>query len=267
MGFQEAYDALLDRWGVPVEHLDLGGTHVNVCGPADGPPVVLLAGHGATAAVWFAVAPRLAQRYRVYAPDLPGDAGLSTAPPPRTVAELMTWLSGVLTPLQSPVLVGHSYGAWTALTYALQAPVARLVLVDPTDCFTGLRPGYVARALPMLLRPSERRYKSFIHWETQGLPVDPEWLHLAALGSVEPSSRPVRPQRPKQFAALPPTTVVVADRSKAHHPRELARRAEAVGATVVHIPEATHHSLPALHADEVAAAVVRNREAGRGPRV
>jgi pimeloyl-ACP methyl ester carboxylesterase len=257
MNFQEAYDALLSRWGVPVEHLDVAGTHVNACGPADAPPVVLLSGHGATAPVWFQVAPRLAQNHRVYAPDLPGDAGRSTAPPPRTVADVTNWLSGVLKGLDDPLIVGHSYGAWMAVTHALQAPVGKLALIDPTDCFSGLRPAYVARALPMLLKPTQARYESFIRWETQGLPVDPDWLHLAALGSLEFTTRPVRPRRPKpeELRNLPPTVVVVADRSKAHDPQVIAQRAKAAGATVVHLPDATHHSLPALHADELLAAL------------
>ncbi|GAA3088155.1 pimeloyl-ACP methyl ester carboxylesterase [Kribbella aluminosa] len=255
MSFQDAYAALLERWGVPVEHFDIAGTHVNVCGPPDAPPAVLLAGHGATAPVWFAVAPLLAERYRVYAPDLPGDAGLSTAPPPRTVTDLMTWLSGVLKGLDEPLLIGHSYGAWIALTYALQARVRKLGLIDPTDCFTGLKPTYVARALPMLLRPSEARYESFIYWETQGLPVDPSWLGLAALGSCQPTARPVKPQHPRSFQDLPQTVVVVADRTKAHDPHKLAQRAASAGAAVVHLPTATHHSLPALHADELIAAL------------
>ncbi|MDX2973651.1 alpha/beta fold hydrolase, partial [Kribbella solani] len=188
MSFEDAYAALLRRWEIPVEQLDIAGTHVNACGPVDGPPVVLLAGHGATAPVWFAVAPRLAERYRVYAPDLPGDAGLSTAPPPRTVTDLMTWLATVLHGLKDPWLVGHSYGAWIALTYALRSPVGRLTLIDPTDCFTGLKPTYVARALPMLLNPSEPRYKSFIQWEAQGLPIDPDWLNLSALATLRPTT-------------------------------------------------------------------------------
>ncbi|MFI7066914.1 alpha/beta fold hydrolase [Kribbella sp. NPDC050124] len=258
MSFQDAYDAVLERWGVPVEQLDLGGTHVNACGPVDAPPVVLLAGHGAASPVWFAVAPRLAEQHRVYALDLPGDAGRSTATAPRSVDELMTWLAAVLEGLERPMLVGHSYGAWVALTYTLQNPdrVSRLALLDPTDCFTGLRPSYIARALPLLLRPSPARYKSFLHWETQGLPLDPSWVELSALATLEPTTRPVRPRRPSNLQDL--TTdlvVVVAGRSKTHDPDQLANRAAAAGATVVRIDDSTHHSLPALHADEVVKAL------------
>lgn len=262
MTFAEAYDALLDRWGVPVDQLMLGRTHVNACGPRDAPPLVLLAGHGATSPVWFSVAPRLAEHYRVYAIDLPGDAGRSAGPPPRTIDHLLTWLTGVLDALQAdrPQLVGHSYGAWLALTYTLAHPdrVERLALIDPTDCFTGLRPAYVARALPMLLRPSQARYESFLRWETQGLPVDPDWVRLAGLATLEPTARPVRPRRPSDLGRLQKDLlVIVADRSKAHIPDVLADRADAAGAVVVRIEDATHHSLPALHADEVVKAVSR----------
>ena len=258
MTFQDAYDALLNRWQVPVEQLDIAGTHVNACGPLDAPAVVLLAGHGATSTVWFSVAPRLAETHRVYAPDLAGDAGLSTAAPPRMVDELMNWLSGLLDGLQldQVMLVGHSYGSWTALTYAIRNParVGKLALIDPTDCFVGLKPSYVLRALPVLLRPSPAHNQSFLRWETQGIPVDPDWLHVTDLATLEPTTRPVRPKRPTpaELEHLEPETLVfVADRSKSHNPDEVARRALAAGATVVHLPEATHHSLPAAHGEEL----------------
>ena len=255
MTFQDAYDALLDRWGVPVEQLDIAGTHVNACGRPDAPPLVLLAGHGATSPVWFTVAPKLAERYRVYALDLPGDAGRSTAAPPRGVDDLITWLTGVLDGLKvtRTTLCGHSYGAWIALTYSLAHPerVGRLALIDPTDCFTGLRVSYIARALPMLLRPSQRRYESFLRWETQGLPLDADWVRLAGLGTLEPSTKPVRPKRPNLEGLQTDLLVVVAGRSKAHDPDTLARRASAAGAGVVRLEAATHHSLPAAHGDEL----------------
>jgi len=264
MTFQDAYDALLERWGVPVDQLDIGGTHVNACGPLDAPPVVLLAGHGATSPVWFSVAPRLAEQHRVYAIDLLGDAGRSTGSPPRTIDDLMRWLTGVLDGLSvdRPQLVGHSYGAWLALTYTLRNParVDRLALIDPTDCFTGLRLPYIARALPSLLRPSRRRTLSFLRWETQGLPVDEQWLELAALAAEQPTAPFVRPKRPTddQLRSLRPAPLVlVAARSKSHDPDHLTQRVTTLipSATVVRLETATHHSLPVLHADDVVKAL------------
>jgi pimeloyl-ACP methyl ester carboxylesterase len=260
MTFEDAYDALLERWGVPVDQLTVGGTHVNACGPLDAPPVVLLAGYGATSPVWFAVASLLAEQHRVYAIDLLGDAGRSTGAPPRTVDELMTWLTGVLDGLglDRPQLVGHSYGAWIALTHSLRNParVDRLALIDPTDCFTELRVPYIARAMPSLVRPSRQRTLSFLRWETQGLPVDQQWLDLAALAAEQPTARVVRPKRPTddQLRSLqPPLLVLVANRTKTHSADHLAQRVTTLlpAATVVRLETATHHSLPALHADEV----------------
>lgn len=266
MTFDVAYDALLARWGVPVEQLELtdefGTTHVNACGPADGPPVVLLPGHGATSAVWFSVAPRLAERHRVYAIDLIVDAGRSTntGRRPKTPADLHTWLTNVLDGLgiDQAALCAHSYGSWIALTFTIANPgrVSRLALLDPTDGYLGLRVPYILRAVPSLVRPSRESTVSFLRWETQGLPVDPEVLQLAGLAAEQPSTPFVRPKRPTeaQLRALSPAPLVlVAGRSKSHNPDRLTDRVTTLtpSATVVRIPDATHHSLPALHADEV----------------
>jgi pimeloyl-ACP methyl ester carboxylesterase len=271
MTFSAAYDELLRRWDVRVEQLkvdgDFGTTHVNACGPVDAPPVVLLAGHGATSPVWFAVAPRLAANHRVYAIDLIGDAGRSVVrgTPPRTQAELLTWLTDVLDGLGvgRVALCGHSYGAWIALTFALEHPdrVSRLALVDPTDCFTGLRLGYVVRALPLLLGPSVRRYKAFLRWETGGWPLEPAWIELAALAAVQPRAKPVRPRRPTgaQLDNLQPKPlVVVAGRSKSHDPDKLAALSAAHGAEALRIGTATHHTLPVAHTDELVDALKRH---------
>lgn len=266
MTFQDAYDALLARWGVPVEQLELtdefGTTHVNACGPADGPPLVLLPGHGATSPVWFSVAPRLAERHRVYAVDLIVDAGrsINNGRTPKTPADLHTWLTNVLDGLglDRTALCGHSYGSWIAVTFTIANPdrIDRLALVDPTDSFLGLRIPYVLRALPGLLRPSRERSVSFLRWETQGLPVDPDWLELAGLAAEQPSTPFVRTKRPTddQLRNLRPVPLIfIADRSKSHNPDRLAERISTLTptATVVHLETATHHSLPVLHADEL----------------
>ncbi len=91
--FFAAYDAVLARWPVSVEPVDVpsacGTTRVNVGGPADGVPLVLLHGGGAISTAWFAIARGLARAHRVYAIDQLGDAGRSVPqagalPPPRT---------------------------------------------------------------------------------------------------------------------------------------------------------------------------------------
>jgi pimeloyl-ACP methyl ester carboxylesterase len=274
MSFQAAYDALLKRWEVPVDQLELtdefGTTHVNACGPVDGRPVVLLPGHGATSPVWFTVAPRLAEQYRVYAIDLIVDAGRSTnsGRKPKTPHDLHTWLTSTFDGLgiERAALCGHSYGAWLALTYAIKHPdrVDRLALLDPTDSYVGLRVPYVLRALPSLLRPSQKRTTSFLRWETQGLRLDPQVIALAALAATQPSTRVVHPKRPTaaQLRDVSPL-VFIADRSRSQNAGYLSRQVRTLSptATVTHLPAATHHSLPSLHAEEVVPALTKHLNA------
>lgn len=78
--FRDRYDRMLGKWGVPVEGIDVttrrGTTHVNVCGPVDAPPLVLLpGGGGATSTSWFAVAGELAATHRVSAVDFSATPG------------------------------------------------------------------------------------------------------------------------------------------------------------------------------------------------
>ena len=78
-GFQARYEAVLTKWPVPHERVDIqnpfGTTSLNVCGLPDGAPVVLLPGGRSTSAGWYATVGALATAHRVYAIDVPGDAG------------------------------------------------------------------------------------------------------------------------------------------------------------------------------------------------
>src|SRR5439155_24765591 len=155
--FNKAYDAVLARWPLPVEPVEVdspyGTTHVNVCGPPDGRPLVLLHGGGATPTVWFANVAELARAHRVHAVDHINDAGRSVphGRPVRSRDDLMAWLDAVLTGLglDAVRLCGHSYGGWLALCYALHAPqrVTHLALLDPTLCFAGMPLSYRPRAV------------------------------------------------------------------------------------------------------------------------
>lgn len=270
--FRTAYDAVLAQWPGPVESADLptpyGLTRVNSCGPAGAPPLVLLPGGGATSTVWGACAAAgLARTHRVHAVDLVGDPGLSVPEPGRavrTTGDLVGWLDAVIDGLgpHGPVtLGGHSYGAWIASHYAASRParLGRLVLLDPTQVFAGLRPGYVLRALPMLMRPTPERIRSFLAWESGGAALDPAWLRLQGETARFPTVRPVTGPRPDLtgLGELPvhaDVHVLFAGRARCHDADRAARAARRVlpDARVDVLPGVSHHALPLTAADEIA---------------
>ncbi|MGA4848455.1 alpha/beta fold hydrolase [Streptomyces sp. G5(2025)] len=269
--FRAAYDAVLAKWpeGTATRTVPtpFGRTHVTVHGPAGGAPLVLLPGGGATGLSWFANAAELSRAHRVFAVDLIGDPGRSVPAPERpirTVTDLTAWLDALLDGLKIPAadLGGHSYGAWIALHYALRAPgrVRRLVLLDPTRCFAGFRPGYLLRALPTLLRPSARATRAFLAWEAGGAPLDADWLALQERAADFPAVRPVTGPRPAPAALRtlrPPALVLLAERSRVHDVREVASRAAALlpDATVATLPGVSHHALPHARPAELDRAV------------
>ncbi|SFP66194.1 Pimeloyl-ACP methyl ester carboxylesterase [Geodermatophilus dictyosporus] len=257
--FEAAYDAALARWPVPVRPVDVGtrfgSTHVLVSGAAAAPPLVLLPGGGATALAWSGAMRLLAAVRRVHVLDPVGDAGRSPATTPLTSADdVVDWLGEVLDGLGLGAvdLAGHSYGGWQALAFALDRPgrVRRLGLVDPTTTFGGFSAGYLLHAVPVLTRPTAARVRALVRWETGGRPVDDAWLDVAAAGAELPAAPPARTRRPdpaRLRALTVPTLVVVAGDGRAQDPRQVARRAGQLvpRATVVTLPGATHHTLPA----------------------
>ncbi len=263
--FLYRYQVMLARWPRPVttDHVITrhGRTSVTVAGRPEAPPLVLLAGGGATSTVWFATAARLADRYRILAIDRPGDAGLSAAEAPlRTADDLVDWLAAVLTELgvRRAAVAGHSYGAWLALRYALAEPdrVAALALLDPTDCFGRPRSSYVARALPLLVAPTPDRARALIRWESAGVPLDSDWVDLYAAGSRVSRELPPRPTRPGPVALRridTPTMIMLAGMSRVNDARRtrLAVLDRMPQAEITVIGHATHHSMPYQPAGEI----------------
>ncbi|MEU8175869.1 alpha/beta hydrolase [Microbispora hainanensis] len=259
-GFLAAYDAVMAaRWPASTERAEIrtpyGTTHVNSVGPADAPPVVLLHGGGTTSTVWSGTVRALGTAYRVHAVDTVGDAGRSVAGERaiRKLSDQMAWLDAVLDGLGTSrvSLCGHSYGAWSALHYAAYAPgrVRALVLVDPTNCFAGFSRRYLLRALPMLLRPTVRRRRAFLGWETGHAALDETWLRLYDRAAAFPAARPLTGPRPgpEALRALRlPVLLLLAERSRAHDVGRVAASAAALLPQVetAVLPGATHHTLP-----------------------
>ncbi len=79
----EIYDRQVARLGLPVEDRTVstrfGDTHLLVCGPKDGRPLVSFHGGNTTNPATLSWFTPLAQKYRIYAPDTMGHPGKSAA--------------------------------------------------------------------------------------------------------------------------------------------------------------------------------------------
>lgn len=102
-------------------------------------PLVMIHGFGAGVGIWTLNLDSLSQNRKVYAFDILG-FGRSSRPKMRRgeeseiqmVESIERWRSSV--GLNSKfILLGHSFGAYLALSYALQFPekIAHLILADP----------------------------------------------------------------------------------------------------------------------------------------
>lgn len=113
-----------------------GETGVLTCGPASGPPLVLLHGGNTNSAMWLMSLPSWSKQFCVYAVDTIGDPGFSaTTRPPFHTDDHALWLSDVLKALsvERTDIVGASLGGWIGLDFALRYPtaVSGLVLFAP----------------------------------------------------------------------------------------------------------------------------------------
>src|SRR5690349_20156604 len=116
--------------------------------------IVLLHGWCFSAEVWAPRAAKLAPRYRVHVPELPG-YGTVPACDPYTL-ELLAHSVARAAPRRCHV-VGWSLGGEVALTWAKRAPrqVRRVALIATTPCFTS-RPGWPCATSPAVLREFRR---------------------------------------------------------------------------------------------------------------
>ncbi len=99
-----------------------------------GPPLVLIHGSPANGKTWKAVGERLADRYRVIAPTLPGHESDGGAPAAMTTADMAAAVERVIEGEDRPIrLAAHSFGACVALNIALRGWVAidRMILFEP----------------------------------------------------------------------------------------------------------------------------------------
>jgi pimeloyl-ACP methyl ester carboxylesterase len=113
---------------------DVEGVRLSYKTGGNGPPLILLHGYAETSRMWIPILPRLTERFRVIAPDLPG-IGDSPIPPDgldmKTTAIRIHALARSLGITKARV-VGHDIGLMVAYAYAAMYPseTEKLVLMD-----------------------------------------------------------------------------------------------------------------------------------------
>jgi pimeloyl-ACP methyl ester carboxylesterase len=113
--------------------LQVGDAQVHAVVMGNGPDLVLIHGaSGNTRDMTFSLAPRLAERYRVFVLDRPGlgytERINSSGATLRQQAELLMRAAGQLG-ARKPIVLGHSYGGAVALAWAAYQPDSLSALV------------------------------------------------------------------------------------------------------------------------------------------
>ncbi|GAB6842587.1 magnesium chelatase accessory protein [Methylorubrum rhodinum] len=128
--------------------------HIQEFGDPKKPGLLLLHGTGAATHSWRGLAPLLAERYRVLAPDLPGHGFTDPLPPRRLslpgMAEAVAGLTDVLG--FSPALaIGHSAGAAVLTRLCLDKRITPDLLVALNGALTPF-PGVASILFPSMAR-------------------------------------------------------------------------------------------------------------------
>lgn len=164
-------DTQLDGFEHRFEMVDGIRLHYVTGGKVDGETVVLLAGYPQSWFAWRKVMPLLATRYRVVAPDLPGQGDSDRPLDGYDTQTLATRLHALLRKLdvQRCYLAAHDVGAWVAYPYAalFGDTVMRLALLD-----AGIPGITLPDALPIA---PERAWRTW-HFAFHAIPDLPELL-------------------------------------------------------------------------------------------
>jgi pimeloyl-ACP methyl ester carboxylesterase len=127
------------KYPPPGQMVDVGGYRLHLYSAGDdGPTVVFDAALGGSCLSWAHVQPEVAKFARTLSYDRAGMGWSDVGPDPRTAQQIVEELRALLHRGGVPgpyVLVGHSFGGFTARLYAARYPreVAGMVLVDVPD--------------------------------------------------------------------------------------------------------------------------------------
>lgn len=138
-------DMLLENLTVPYERININTRHGNTfciaAGEHSAPLMILLHGSSMNSSMWVSDIIKYYKKYRIYALDIPGEAGRSDESQlPFTTSDLDDWLFDVFNELSisKAVVAGASLGAWLATKFAIRYPerIEKLVLLCPAGIGT-----------------------------------------------------------------------------------------------------------------------------------
>jgi pyruvate dehydrogenase E2 component (dihydrolipoyllysine-residue acetyltransferase) len=134
--------------GPAVETADVGGRKISYVGTGqDGDVVLLVHGYGGDRNSWLFLQEPLAERYRVYALDLPGHGTSAKDVGDGSIEMLADTVLGVLNAIgvERAHLVGHSLGGAVAAAVTARHPVrvSSLILIAPSGFGPEINAGYL----------------------------------------------------------------------------------------------------------------------------
>lgn len=175
------YDRVLAKAPVSCEQRVIstrhGDTFLLAAGDASAPPILLVHGSASNAASWLGEMAALRERFRLYAADIPGEAGKSN--PTRFSWEggaFVDWLDDLLDALNLPkvVLGGMSLGGWATLRYAIDRPerVSAAIAICPSGIVPP-RLSFIVRMVGYAML-GERGRKRMIRAIFNGAEIEPD---------------------------------------------------------------------------------------------
>ncbi len=252
--FMAAYNAVLERWPVPYEELDIptrfGVTHIIASGPREAPPLFLIHCFCGTATVWYPNQTGLCQHFRTYAVDVIGEANKSQ--PVRRItsrAEMAQWMVDVFDALQvqKAYLAGNSFGGFITMNQAMHTPerLSGIVMISPAAVFHQIFPFYTHMFLQVMFG-WEKGIQKGLDWAANGVPLDDCWTKLFTLSLRV--GRPASIVLPKVFKAKElqqvrvPATLMIGDHEVIYPPESTLRQASRMmpGLKTVLLPHANH---------------------------
>lgn len=113
---------------------EIDGVQIHYVTAGDGPAVILLHGYAETSRMWNPIIPRLAERFTVIAPDLPGigDSSIPSAGLDMTTSAVRIHALAASLGMHKAAVVGHDIGLMVAYAYAAKFPqeVTKLAIMD-----------------------------------------------------------------------------------------------------------------------------------------